>query len=479
MIRHPTDTLPLQTFMSNLPEPADLNKNALGLTESVIMGVAGTAPVFSIAATSATLVAAVGVLAPASLLYCGLIMFGVTFAYMYLNRLDANAGASYAWVGSIFNRSLGFLCGWALLVASALFMVSGTIPAATATLELIDPADINNTGIVALVAAAWLIAVSAVVLKGIKLTSYVQVTLTFVELAILIVIVGTALLKFGAHPAHLMQLSAFSLTRFNPHLFTAGALTAVFFYWGWDVTVNLNEETRNGSRVASLGSLLAMLFIIALFMLFAIVALMALSDQEIQAANANIVFAIAEKLFPKPWSYMAILAVMLSTLGTLETSILQFTRTMFAQSRDGLLHHRYAHLHPTWDTPWIATLVITLFGLALLLLASFIPSVNQIIQDSVDAIGFQASFYYGLACLACVWHVWRTQPKTPFNVIFLILWPLGSALFLWFIGIYSLPTFSATVNTIAIGGVVLGLVPFWLNRNKAIPTSQPQPVSML
>ena len=446
--------------------PAELQKNALGLTESTIMGVAGTAPIFSIAATSATLMAGVGVLAPASLLYCGLIMFGVTIAYMYLNRLDANAGASYAWVGAIFSRTLGFLSGWALLVASAVFMVSGTIPAATATLELIDPARANDTGTVTLVAAAWLVLVSAVIIKGIKLTSYVQVALTMVELSILIVIVGAAVVEYASHPAHALSLADFSLTRFNPHLFTLGALTALFFYWGWDVTVNLNEETRDGGWIAGLGSLLAMLIIIALFILFALATLMVLSDREIQAANANVVFAIAEKLFPKPWSYMAVLAVMLSTLGTLETSILQFTRTMFAQGRDGMLHPRYARLHPSWNTPWIATLAIAGFGLVLLFLASSLPTVSQIIQDSVDAIGLQAAFYYGLACFACVWHVWRTQPKTPFNVVFLMLWPLGSALFLWFVGLYSLPTFNATSNTVAVGGILLGLLPFWLNRNQ-------------
>ncbi len=445
--------------------PAGLQKNALGLTESTIMGVAGTAPVFSIAATSATLMAGVGVLAPASLLYCGLIMFGVTFAYMYLNRLDANAGASYAWVGAIFNRTLGFLSGWALLVASAVFMVSGTIPAATATLELIDPARINDTGTVTLVAAGWLVAVSAVLIKGIKLTSYVQVALTMVELAILVVIVGAAVMKFSGHPAHPLSLADFSLTHFSPHLFTLGALTALFFYWGWDVTVNLNEETRDGGWIAGLGSLLAMLIIIALFILFAMATLMVLTDSEIQAANANVVFAIAEKLFPKPWSYMAVLAVMLSTLGTLETSILQFTRTMFAQGRDAMLHPRYARLHPSWNTPWIATLAIAVFGLVLLFLASSIPSVSQIIQDSVDAIGLQAAFYYGLACFACVWHVWRTQPRTSFNVVFLMLWPLSSALFLWFVGLYSLPTFNLTSDIVAVGGIVLGLLPFWLNRN--------------
>ncbi|MEO7128271.1 MAG: APC family permease, partial [Rhodoferax sp.] len=75
--------------------------------------------------------AAVGVLLASSLLYCGLIMFGVTFAFMHLNRVITNAGASYAWVGEVFGPVFGFFAGWSLLVASALFMVSGTIPAAT------------------------------------------------------------------------------------------------------------------------------------------------------------------------------------------------------------------------------------------------------------------------------------------------------------------------------------------------------------
>ena len=107
-----------------------LAENSLGLAESVVMGVAGTAPAFSAAATTATLIAAVGVLSPASLLYCGLIMFGVTLAFRQLNRVDPNAGASYAWVDKAFGPVLGFLAGWSLLVATALFMVSGTVPAA-------------------------------------------------------------------------------------------------------------------------------------------------------------------------------------------------------------------------------------------------------------------------------------------------------------------------------------------------------------
>jgi amino acid transporter len=149
-----------------------LQEDSLGTAESIIMGVAGTAPAFSIAATTATLAAAVGTLAPASLLYCGLIMFGVTFSYMHLNRINPNAGASYAWVGSIFHPVLGFFAGWALLVASAVFMVSGTIPAATATLFLLKPEFADNPAMVTFTAAGWLLVVSAVIVKGIKPTSY-------------------------------------------------------------------------------------------------------------------------------------------------------------------------------------------------------------------------------------------------------------------------------------------------------------------
>lgn len=445
-----------------------LQGNALGLTESSIMGIAGTAPVYSIAATTATLVAAVGVLSPASLLYCGLIMFGVTFAFMYLNRLDPNAGASYAWVASILSPSLGFLCGWSVLVSSAVFMVSGTIPAAVATLQLLAPARVNDIGMVALVAALWLSAVSAVLIKGIKLTSYVQVGLTVVELLILIVIVAAALIEYAHDPVRPLSLAWFSPEGFSPHLFAAGALAALFFYWGWDVTVNLNEETRNGARVAGTGSLVAMLVLLAMFVAFSALALMTLTDAEIRASGANVVFAVADKLLPRPWSYMAVLAVMLSTIGTLETSILQFTRTMFAQSRDGSLHPRYARLHPAWNTPWIATLVMAVAGLIMLLFASRFPSISDVIQDSVNAVGIQAAFYYGLACLACAWHVWRSGARGPRNLLLLVLWPLLSAVFLGFIALYGIPSFNLTTNVVGIGGIAIGLVPMWLNRNRGV-----------
>jgi amino acid transporter len=144
--------------------------------------------------------------------------------------------------------------------------------------------------------------------------------------------------------------------------------------------------------------------------------------------------------------------------------MLQFTRTMFAKGRDGVLHPRYARLHSTWRTPWVASVVITGLGLALLLLSSLLPTVNQIMKDSVNAIGFQAAFYYGLASFACAWNTRRSALASAGTLVTLVLWPVASALFLAFIAVYSIPTFDAVTNVMGIGAIAVGLVPLFLNR---------------
>ncbi|MDE2029339.1 MAG: APC family permease [Alphaproteobacteria bacterium] len=449
-----------------MPEHDRLEAGALNMVESMTMGVAGTAPAFSVAATTAALIASVGVLSPASLLYCGVIMFGVTLAYMHLNRVSPNAGAGYVWVGAEFGPLLGFLTGWAVLVSSAAFMVSGTIPAATATLSLIAPAQVANPEAVTLVAAAWMVAIGAIVLKGIKPTSYVQLLMTGIEVGVLVLIAVLAIVKFGIHGAHPFSLHWFAPSSFTPSLFAAGALTALYFFWGWDVTVNLNEETKNAESAPGYGAFWSMIVVVALFVLCTVAALLALNDDEIRKSGTNIVLAIAEKLFPKPWSYMAVIAVMLSSIGTLETSILQFTRTMFAQARDGSLARRYARLHPQWKTPWLATALIIVIGLVLLFMSSRFPSVDIVVKDSIEALGFQASFYYSLVGAACAWRFRREAFQSASNFILYFFWPLVSTGFLVFTALYSLPTFDLTTNIVGIGGIALGIVPYMVNRRR-------------
>lgn len=100
-----------------MSEKGDLAKEALGTFESAVMGIAGTAPAFSVAVTTAAIVAAVGVLSVGSILYCGLIMFGIMLAFIHLSKITPHAGAAYAWVGHVFGKKWGFFTGWGFLVA--------------------------------------------------------------------------------------------------------------------------------------------------------------------------------------------------------------------------------------------------------------------------------------------------------------------------------------------------------------------------
>ncbi len=451
-----------------MSENPELAKNTLGGFESFVMGIAGTAPAFSVAVTTATIVSAVGVLSVASVLYCGLIMFGITLAFIHLSKITPNAGAAYAWVGHVFGPIWGFFAGWGLLIASVFFMVSATIPAATSTLLLLAPAYTENTEAVAGVAAIWLTLITAVVTRGIKHSSYVQITFTIFETAILLALIIGGFVHYWDTPAHLPSVIWFSPFSFSPQLFATGALTAIFFFWGWDVTMNLSEESKSSAQqvsgAASTGAFWSVLNMMLFFTIMIVVILIVLTDAEISNADTNVLFAVATKLFPEPWNYLAVFCTILSTVGTIETQILQFSRSLFSMSRDRMLHSRYAKIHPEWQTPWMATVVIWAMGMLLLFTSSYMPSVKVILSSSILAIGFQICFYMSLAGFACAWH-YRHKMYAGFGGAFgYVIWPLLSALFMVFIALYSIPTFDVLTNLLGLGGLLIGFIPLMLNR---------------
>ena len=440
--------------------------NSLGLVESTIMGIAGTAPAYSIEITTSTIIATAGLLSPASILICGLIMFGITFAFINLNKVSANAGTSYAWVTMVFGKTFGFLAGWSLLVLCCIFMVSAMVLAANATLLIFKPELMNNVNWVTGIAAIWLTVISFVVMKGVKITSHVQVLMTIIEGLILFAIIIMSFVVFPHNPVHAFSWEWFSPFNFAPKDFVNGVLIAIFFYYGWDVTMNLSEETKDPNKTPGRAAFWSMIFLIIFFLTFTTIVQIGLTDAEVQHYNTNIIFAVAEKLFGPTWGYVAIVAVLLSTIGTVETQIVQFTRTLFAKGRDGVLHKRYSALHPKWQTPHIAIFVIWITGLLLLFISSYLPTINVILQDSISALGFQICFYLGITGLACAWNFRNMVFGNLWRSITHVYWPLVSGLFLFFVALYSIPTFDFVTNIVGIGGILIGFIPLTLHNMK-------------
>src|SRR4051795_11283145 len=92
------------------PGEPTLKTGALGYLSNVVIGVASTAPAYSLAATLGfiTAVAGVGVHAPAVLLVSFIPILFISAAYKWLNRADPDAGTSFSWV----TRAMGPHLGW-------------------------------------------------------------------------------------------------------------------------------------------------------------------------------------------------------------------------------------------------------------------------------------------------------------------------------------------------------------------------------
>jgi amino acid transporter len=441
-----------------------LRANSLGTAESIIMGIAGSAPAFSIEATAFTLIAIAWVFSPASILVSGLIMFGIAWAFIHLNKLEHNAGTSFAWVSRIFGKTPGFFAGWTLLFLCCIFMVSATVPAANAILLVLAPELVNDVNSVTAVAAMVLTLVSAIVVKWIKLTSYAQVVLTLIEAVILFLIIVLWFYHFSSAPLHPFSWNWFSPFSFDLGTFISASLISVFFYYGWDVTMNLAEETKDPQNTPGRATFWSMIFLMLFFLVFVTLILLGLSTEDIAHYNTNVIFALAEKLLWKEWWYLAIIAVLLSTIGTIETQILQFTRTLFAKSRSGVLHARYSRLHEVWQTPYVAIGIIWAVGIIFLLASSYLPSVNEILQTSISAMGYQICFYLGLTGFACAWY-FRDEVKNNFRAsLTKVWWPLVSALFLVFVLGYSVFDADRMTNIIGLGGIFLGIIPLLFQR---------------
>jgi amino acid transporter len=444
-----------------------LQAGAVGIFGSVIMALAGSAPAYSIAASTAALVGVVGLGGPAALLYCGIAMFGIVFAFSYLGRVEANAGASYSWVRRALHPALGYLSGWALVVSALIFMVAGSFPAGSVTLGLFSTSLSNNVTAVTILGGFFFLIIVAVVAAGVTITANVQIAMSTIEVALLVLFAVLALVH--GHDVHTFSWHWFSPSVFHGTTgFFGGALIAAFYYWGWDVVANLNEETKGATKTPGLSGIIGVITIFILFEVFTVGTNMVLSAHAISRNPADVLGTLGQAVWPGWGGKLIVVAVILSTVATLETSLIQLTRTLFAMGRDNTLPRALGTVHSARKTPVVATVVIAVIGLSLFVASNFIGSIGSIITDAINAIGLQICIYYGLAGLSVVVLYRKQIFKSPSNFIFMGLWPLAGALFMIVMFIKEIPNLNGTTLVVGLGSMALGLIPmtyYWLKGN--------------
>lgn len=459
----------------------DLRHNTLSKLDAILIAVAGTAPANSLAVSTGALVVAVGLFGPGAILFGAISMFGIAIAYFYLNVWRSDAGAAYAWVGRSLNPYLGFFAGWAPLVANLIYMVAGSLPAAEATLDLVDPSIAQNPLAVTAVGAAWFVLIAVIVLAGIHTTAEFQKIVTAIEILGILLLAVVGLVE-GIRTGHLFSIQWLSPFPGSFRAFMAGALISLFYFWGWDTSLNLTEETVDRNRTPGIGAIGGMFIILTLFIVTQIAIQMTLTPDQIMAANANVLVVFADAILPRPWGDIAIIVVIVSTVGSLEASLLVASRTMLSMGRDRVLSPKFAELHPRFQTPWFGSILFAVLTLALFVAAAFSNRLSDTLNESVNAIGVLIAVYFGLGGFSSAWYHRRLYATDKRALWLRGIWPAAAGAFLLVVAveqvINEVNNAGLLGSSVTIGLLVVGAIPLIIYRLTQKSTFYTEPMEV-
>ena len=218
-----------------------------------------------------------------------------------------------------------------------------------------------------------------------------------------------------------------------------------------------------------MGGLIGIFVVFLLFEVFTIASNMVLTPATL--ANSNNVADIMCNLGQAVWHGIGgscSSSVLLSTVATLETTLIQVTRTLFTMGRDNTFPKALGTTHPTRKTPFVATMVVTVLSLGLFIASQYIGSVGQHLDRRVTAIAIQICIYYGLAGISVVILYRRQLFNSVNNFIFIGLWPLAGAVFMFYLLYEAIPTLNRVELIVGLGAMALGFIPMaWYWRKGA------------
>jgi amino acid transporter len=402
-----------------------LKKDALGFVSSCVIGVASTAPGYSLAASLGFVVAVagIGLQAPAIMLVAFVPMLLIASAYYYMNRADPDCGTTFAWVTRAMGPYLGWLGGWAIVVADVIVMANLAQIAGLYSFLLVGwQSAADSTAAVTAVGVVWIAVMTTICVIGIELSARTQVGLLGAEIVTLVAFAVVALVAVATGNAGPNAVDP-SLSWINPleidnfSALVSGVLIAVFIYWGWDSTVTVNEESKDSTEGPGKAALLATVILLAIYVIVSIAA-QAYDGPKTLIDNADDVLSVlGDQVFPHPLNKILIIAVLTSAAASTQTTILPTARTSLSMARWGAAPRSLGAIHPRFLTPHVSTILMGALSIVWYVGLTIIS--ENVLFDSIAALGLMIAFYYGLTGFACTIY-YRRQLLRSFKNFMLI-----------------------------------------------------------
>jgi len=465
-----------------------LKRNAIGYISNVVIGVASTAPAYSLAATLGFIVAdpGVGVHAPAVLLVSFLPILLVASAYKYLNRADPDAGTTFAWTTRAFGPSAGWLTGWAIFLADVLVMASLSAIAAIYTFKLFGFTELGESKAATVVAAIlWIALMTWICYRGIELSARLQRYLLTFEVAALVLFAIVALVKvYTGHPAGSIQPEASWFNPFDMNFkdLLVALLLGIFLYWGWDSGVSVNEESEDPAEGPGRAAVVSTILLVVIYLVVSSGA-QAFHGVGFIANEENaedVINALGTPVFgggAVGWIlvHALILCVLTSASASTQTTILPTARTTLSMAHWKSIPALFGTVHKRYLTPTASTLG---FGaLSIVVTVPLLLLSTSVLEDSLIALGIPVCLYYGITGFTCAMYYRRELTKSVRNFMLLGVGPVLGGLIFFGIGGYAIYFYGKAENAenqslagitlplwFGVGGMLLGVILMLVSR---------------
>jgi len=461
-----------------------LKKGAIGYLSNIVIGVASTAPAYSLAATLGFILAVqgVGVHAPAVMLVAFIPMLLVASAYKYFNRADPDAGTTFAWTTRAFGPVTGWLNGWAIFLADLIVMASLADIAAIYTFKLFGFSELGGSKVAIIIAAIlWIAIMTWICYRGIELSARIQQVLLGAEVFILALFSVVAFVKvYGSHPPSGSIKP--SLSWINPFAMSFGDLVvalllAVFIYWGWDSGVAVNEESEDPAEGPGKAAVVSTILLVLIYVVVTAAA-QSFHGTGFLTAGENkedVLNALGTGVLGSGIDKLLIIAVLTSASASTQTTILPTARTTLSMAHWKAVTSLLSRVHKRYLTPTVSTLGFGLLSIAITVALLLLSA--SVLADSLTAIGFPICFYYGFTGVACAWYYRRDLRESTHNLLLLGIGPVLGGLMLFGIGGYAAVYYGHAKNVeskpilgitlplwMGIGGMVLGVIIMLISR---------------
>ncbi|WP_217177596.1 APC family permease [Streptomyces sp. AC495_CC817] len=416
-----------------------LSAGAVGVLGAVVIGISTIAPAYTLTASLGPTVAVVGTQVPAIILVGFIPMLLTAFGYRELNRAIPDSGTSFTWGVRAFGPWIGWMTGWGLIAATVI-VLSNLAGIAVEFLFLLISQLTGNAAIADLafnpfinvgVCLLFMLGATLVSYRDMQTTQKFQYVLVSFQLIVLVVFAVVAIVK--AVQGDAPDPTAFSWSWFNPFevssfsAFAAGLSLSIFIFWGWDVVLTMNEETKDPAKTPGRAAMVTVVVVVSLYLLLSIGLIMfagvgsgalGLANEDI---SANVFFALSDPVLG-PLAFLVSLAVLSSSAASLQSTAVGPARTLLAMGHYGALPKKFARVSPRFFTPGYATIVSAVVASVFYAVMRLVS--ENVLTDTILSLGMMICFYYGLTAFACVWYFRRQWFDSLRTFFFTFLFPL-------------------------------------------------------